>query len=559
MKKIIFASALILCSMFLLGKEHELFQAEGVLPNIMFLIDRSGSMNWHVYDHNIDYSKFTKYITNAAGPGDFCRQSSQGAYTNKSYDYLNDRVIGSGGYSWECMAKGSGGSCPYPGQMLDENGEYFEKNYVFLAYNDHSSSYRPGFATDENGNWIPGDPMDDEIVWSASSGAYRHRSGVNYTIGWDISDPSSIPTDSEGYVKFNYDPLPLGGFRFPSHVYRCRTGQIPCRRVKKIELIAELKDTGYFWTGYSRESSSGATQPLFLSLGNWNNQIAMDNLYFYKSGTLLGPAWRTCTYWGVDENDDIIPDTASGNDGRPFERWVGGDSRSDSWYLAPEGVSDVSFALVTDPSTSANNNPRTNQFIAIDTGEKLSDNTPLRSCDLLMRGFIIDKWMVCKKDDFCPDEADWEEPEEGQPDKPLRAYLQKFCIGNGSLSGVSCNQCFVPQNYVATFRFRQEGVRRIKVHIKHFDLTDSMDVVMIYTQQGKDRLARMRFNTRQDAIRDAVTEVIQKSLRCRGACLYMPDLEQLKAAEAAGDPAGEITTTTISVHFFTRVVPFSRD
>ncbi len=475
MKKIIFLAGITFLFSILGAQEHTLFETNGPPPNIMFLIDKSDSMNWGVYEHGVDYKEYTRML--ATDP-DFCSQAELGrdSYVYEALNTEYGRID-----SEEKWLKWSNFL------MKDENELPRERYTIYLLYNtnDEVQGGEPyncnrgmtGY-TDQDGtvHKIPADIMCRGMGWK-SKGLFTYRGTTCYTGGscsgavdrqWRVDDPESINT-VDGTVTFNYNAgaggCVGGGICLPTKYYSCKVSGGCPRKITTDELIHELTTVGYWWTGYTRRVN-GTDRPVFLTTGNWRNMRSLFNLNI--GGTISNlRAWRTCTYCHDDpEGEATSQCSRSKTGGKAYCKMAGGTRNcldDSGWWFGPEGEDKIDLTLVTDPTDQTKNGPGS----ATETG-----------------GVVIDKWSWY--DGSVWHIETYDEPKKARLHRPNSSEMYN-----------------IPNNYVATFTVMKKGAVKVAAHFKHFDLKDPDDFMMLTTDN------EWRMNRRIDEVREALSEVVE--------------------------------------------------
>lgn len=333
---------------FAAGYEHDLYQHSKPSPNLLFMVDTSGSMDYGVYDWKLDYKAWAKAVCTQRN---YCLQDQLGY----SYHYAADTVNESECRNFDAWEKYF---------YTDFHKNTTHRNKVYMMFNKNREV---GY---DEVNLIAKDPSDPRINWQNRDwyqGYDEYFSERNYTRGWIInplwmedvrkklkedpkliesvrnnrsisshapmyrcksddlypcSDPSQhedIPTDDEGHVIFNqyagmktwdycpyvsfsglYLPYKMNGAPYDGcdtttrkALYECAydadgdgvVEQGECpRKLTPQQLAMELMEPGYAWTGYVYIADK-SREPVFMTTGNWKNMQPFYNLYLLPEGT----------------------------------------------------------------------------------------------------------------------------------------------------------------------------------------------------------------------------------------------------------------------------------
>ncbi len=264
MKKIILIFILILMSYNLFSYDTDLYK-QNVKPNVMLLTDTSGSMDFGVYEHTVDYGAFYDW---ASELGD-CDMIAGGCGTN-NYFYHN----------------------------------HFPKNEILLVKGNIG-------VTIHNGVSFTGDPGDPDYIWYTNDVIETNTYIDDYGRLYDgdnrsIDDPDysgRITVDSEGYVLLDGERLPLDR-NIKLHDYVT----YPDGTIIDMGFAGLLNAPGWYFSGYEgigdgasqhNVAESGDTYIYFFITGNWINMQQMYNLYTDYTTNENYRTWRVRTFTNV--------------------------------------------------------------------------------------------------------------------------------------------------------------------------------------------------------------------------------------------------------------------
>ena len=244
----------------LLAKDTDIYR-QNVKPNVMILVDTSGSMGWGVYEHTIDYGAFYDW---ASELGD-CDVIAGGCGTNNAF-YHN----------------------------------HFPKNEILLIKGNIG-------VTIKNGKTFTGDPGNPDYIWyindviETNSYIDDHGNIVDGD-GHPINDPAysgRIGVDSEGYVLLDGERLPLDrDIKLHDYV------QYPNGTIVDKGFAGLLNAPGWYFSGYERVgynasqhdvAENGDRYIYFFIPGNWINMQEVYNLETPDGER----TWKVRTYTNV--------------------------------------------------------------------------------------------------------------------------------------------------------------------------------------------------------------------------------------------------------------------
>ena len=232
---------------------------QNVKPNVMILTDTSGSMGWGVYEHTIDYGAFYDW---ASDLGD-CDKIAGGCGTNNAFYH-----------------------------------DHFPKNEILLVKGNIGVTIKDNLT-------FTGDPGDPDYVWYVNdvieTGVYIDDNGRLYdadnnTIDANYSGSARITVDSEGYVLFDGQRLPLDrNIKLHNYV------TYPDGTIVDMGFAGLLNAPGWYFSGYEgidpeNVAENGDTYIYFFITGNWINMQQLYNLYTSDGER----TWETRTFSNVE-------------------------------------------------------------------------------------------------------------------------------------------------------------------------------------------------------------------------------------------------------------------
>lgn len=358
----------------------------------------------------------------------------------------------------------------------------FSRNHVLLVYNNTDANGRPGIFERYG---VPNDPGNPDIKWSSSDyfvcGSQNCLTN-DYTRNWVI-DPDNettkdIPVDASGYIRFNSTT----NLSFPSTSYRCvytgdddGDGIADCpRKIKREDLIKELKSPGYMWTGYANTMGTNNVkddQPVFFVSANWKNIQPFYNLHLLSNAgdsNKYRPSWKYCTY--------PLNSTISLNEGKAIgKKSASGSFPAANRWWGTEGEK-IIFTVTTDNSSISYNKT----------------------------GITIDKWRYTFSD-TCgdTDTTCWNEEVLDSP--IITPRISTDGTDCSTLDpNTSSSVCKIPSYYNTDIIFKKTGARKIQAHFSFFEMEDRYDIVMLRTEN------QWHMNRRLDATNQAISEIIQE-------------------------------------------------
>ncbi len=504
--------------------EHDLFQNASPVPNILFMVDTSGSMDYGVYDWKIDYKSWAEAVCTQ---NNYCLQSDLDYTFGYALDSVNSYQCSGGNWnSWKSKF------------YNDYHGNISHRNKVYVMFNNNNS------VEYDFTNKTANDPGDPHIPWQTDDfyqGFNRDFNKRDYTRGWIInpqwmedvrqklkddptlvekirknetissltpmykcktdntypcSDPSEhdpISVDSEGHVIFNeFAPgnsnpevsnnckglhLPDGTScetTSPRALYKCgydadgdgtvEPGECP-RKLTPQQLAMELMEPGYLWTGYLY-IDDGSYEPVFLTTGNWINMQPFYNLHLSRNGYYEKyiPAWKACTFSEEYATSSAVFDGYE--KGKMLEKKSG--RKNPFWWGGDASDGTLIFTVITDPSNETYN------------GKGIT----LTKYRYKIVGQEGTPW------DTIPSEQYYEF------EKPIKTYRH---YRNG--------EYYIPNNYAVdiVIKPRAQNVVAIQAYFKVFDLPDSKRDFVMMRHEDHRRMYR-----RLDAVELALSEIINE-------------------------------------------------
>jgi len=339
--KTMMLSAVLIATMFspALAKDTDIYSLN-VEPNCYILMDNSGSMDFGVYEHTIDYGAMFDYLFTL---------NDSGSYNDYIYDTVNDSN--------------------YFYQNHRERHKIFlwkGRIGVTIATVDGQQVAFTGDAADPNYLWFLNDLVDTH-TWLNESGDITDVNGTvidsNYTCSG--SDCPRITVDSGGYILLDGQQLPLGlniklnDFASLYDGTRVDNG-----------FGGLLNAPGYYFSGYEGVSlgnlniaEDGDSDIYFFLTGNWANMQAMYNLHYTTNnpdpqGAGTGdPAWKFELFpigtasWSQQAYSLKYPDPANGDPHYDHPAGAGSCPVSDPYCWSSAG--DVTYVNNLDESDTA--------------------------------------------------------------------------------------------------------------------------------------------------------------------------------------------------------------
>ena len=302
--KTMMLSAVLIATIFspALAKDTDIYSLT-VEPNCYILMDNSGSMDFGVYEHTIDYGDMFDYL--------FILKDS-GNYTDYIYDTENESDV-------------------FHHHHEDRYKIFLWKGDigVTIATVDGQQVAFTGDAAGPNCSWFLNDLVDTH-TWLNESGDITDEGGTVIDSGYtcSVSNCPRITVSLDGYILLDDLPLPLGLDIKPHDFASLYDGT----RVDS-GFGGLLNAPGYYFSGYE-EVSSGSLDVAenedkdiyFFLTGNWVNMQAMYNLHYTTSnpdppGASTGdPAWKFELFpigtasWSQQPYSLKYPDPAAGDD-----------------------------------------------------------------------------------------------------------------------------------------------------------------------------------------------------------------------------------------------------
>lgn len=301
--KTMMLSAVLVATMFspALAKDTDIYSLT-VKQNCYILMDNSGSMDFGVYEHTIDYGAMFDYLFTL---------NDSGSYNDYIYDTVN--------YS------------NYFYQNHRERHKIFlwkGRIGVTIATVDGQQVAFTGDAADPDYLWFSNDLVDTH-TWLNINGDIIDEGGTvidsDYTCS--VSNCPRITVDSGGYIFLDGQPLPLG-LNIKLHDF---ASLYDGTRVDN-GFGGLLNAPGYYFSGYEGVSSenlniavNGDQDIYFFLTGNWANMQAMYNLHYTTNnpgpqGASSGdPAWKFELFpigavsWSQQAYSLKYPDPANGD------------------------------------------------------------------------------------------------------------------------------------------------------------------------------------------------------------------------------------------------------
>lgn len=249
------------CATTLPAKDTDIY-AVNTKQNCYVLMDSSGSMNFGVYEHTVDYGAMFDYLFTL---------NDSGSYQDYIYDTIN-------------------------------NNDYFYQNHkparkIYLWKGDIGAT----IAT-INGQSVAfsGDAADPDYKWYSSDLVDTHTLiDINGNLSDDGTGQRRITVDANGYILFDGAQLPLG-LNIKEHEFvTLYNGAIVDNGFAGL-----LNAPGYYFSGYEGVDPNALNQVedkdidvYFFVTGNWANMQAMYNLHYTtnnpapKGASLGSPAW----------------------------------------------------------------------------------------------------------------------------------------------------------------------------------------------------------------------------------------------------------------------------
>ena len=254
------------------AKDTDIYQIS-TKQNCYILLDNSGSMDFGVYEQNIDYGDMFDYL--------FTLYDDSDAVSDQ-IDYIYDTV---------------------------NNSNYFYQNHkerrkiflwkgaigVTLATVDGVTTAFTGDAADPNYLWYSADLVDTNTLIDSDG-----------NLSYDGSGTQRLTTDANGHILFDNQLLPLNRDIKLQEMQTLYDGS-----QVDIGFGGLLNAPGYYFSGYESPATldiaeDGDTNIYFFVTGNWVNMQAMYNLHYttnnpVPAGAALGdPGWKY----------ELVPQTA---------------------------------------------------------------------------------------------------------------------------------------------------------------------------------------------------------------------------------------------------------
>lgn len=303
--KTIMLSAVLIATMFspAPARDTDIYSLK-VEPNCYILMDNSGSMDFGVYEHTIDYGEMFDYL--------FTLNESGTPYNTYIYDTVNNS------------------------DLFYQN--HRERHKIFLwkgnigvtiATVDGQQVAFTGDAADPSYQWSPDDLVDTHTLLNKNGDITDENGTVidsNYICS--VSNCPRITVDSGGYILLDGQQLPLG-LNIKFHDF----ASLYDGTCVDNGFGGLLNAPGYYFSGYEGVSSGnldiaedGDNNIYFFLTGNWANMQAAYNLYYTTAnpgpqGASSGdPAWKfelfplSSSEWSLLPYSLKYPDPDAGDD-----------------------------------------------------------------------------------------------------------------------------------------------------------------------------------------------------------------------------------------------------
>lgn len=274
---ILLALSILLCctSILSFAEDTDIYQSN-VKQNAYVLLDSSGSMSYGVYQSNIDYAAMYDYLFTLND--------------NYSYsDYIYDAVQGDNTFY---------------------NNNTWPRRRIYLMPGEIGISKR----TDKNGDihLYSGDAADPSYLWHVNDmiDTYTDIDDNGNLIAGDPNNPQLLTVDSDGYILFKGNRLPL------SQDIQYRHRQVLYGGGVIEDGFGDLLNApGYYFSGYTSGPTGGPTAAngsestaYFFVTGNWFRMQSVYNLEYTTrnpdpQGASQGdPAWKF-EHFPIDYNE----------------------------------------------------------------------------------------------------------------------------------------------------------------------------------------------------------------------------------------------------------------
>lgn len=253
--------------------------------NAYVLMDSSGSMNFGVYEHTIDYASMFDYLFTL-------KDDPAGDYDDYIYDTVNDDVPKS--------------NINDPNTDADNgNGKVFYQNHlparkIYLV----PGAIKVTIANiDGNPVAFSGDAADPDYVWYTNNLIDTHTIiDVDGNLSHDGSAfPQRITVDANGFILLDGVQLPLG-LNIKSHDYvTLFNGTIVDNGFNGL-----LNSPGYYFSGYEGTNpldqvENGDSWVYFFVTGNWMNMQQVYNLHYTTNNPTPTDATRGDAAWKFEQ------------------------------------------------------------------------------------------------------------------------------------------------------------------------------------------------------------------------------------------------------------------
>ncbi len=251
--------------------DTDVYQAN-VKQNAYVLMDNSGSMDFGVYENNIDYGKMYDYLFIKSNIGD---------------------TIKYGGYY----------------------GDHYEKNKIFLCKGEIGVQIT---TIDGASEAFTGDAADPDYVWYGNDMVDTHTYIDSYgNLTGEEGETQRLTVDEDGYILFDSEPLPLGQNILLKDYTTLYDGSLINEGFGGL-----LNAPGYYFSGFEGVGNSaddhnivedGDNYIYFFLTGNWMNMQQMYNLHYTSDpGSFADtgdPAWKYEEY-PIDNSDWALQEIA---------------------------------------------------------------------------------------------------------------------------------------------------------------------------------------------------------------------------------------------------------
>lgn len=250
------------------AKDTDIYQVN-TKQNCYILLDNSASMDFGVYEQNIDYKAMFNYL--------FTLNDDSAAVSDQP-DYIYDTVMNSN-------------------YFYDDNKKYSRRQIYLLKGNigltvttvDSQTVAFTGDAADPNYIWYVGDIRDTHTIIDSDG---------NLSLDSDTNGAQRLTTDASGNIFLDGVVLPLNQ---DINLHQMQTlydgSQVD------IGLGGLLNAPGYYFSGYENgtldgldTAEDGDTNVVFLVTGNWINMQMMYNLHYKDNpgsfAAIGDPAWK---------------------------------------------------------------------------------------------------------------------------------------------------------------------------------------------------------------------------------------------------------------------------